>query len=86
MKDVNLLECVHCGDVLRKVGHVGLISYAWGDAAAGKQESLAVTLWLRKPVLVRVAADRTTLFTLLPQADVVLPATPSPSPPAPAWN
>jgi polyferredoxin len=92
------IECVHCGDcvdacedVLRKLGHEGLVHYVWGDAESGKgQESLArrmgfrdakrwailvvalcyftalgVTLWRRKPVLVRVAADRATLFTRL---------------------
>lgn len=97
------IECVHCGDcvdacedVLRKVGHEGLINYAWGDSPArGERESLArrlgfrdakrwvilgvalcyfsalaASLWLRKPVLVRVAADRTTLFTKLPDGRI----------------
>ena len=81
---------------MRKLGHEGLIGYAWGDSPAkGEKESLlrrlgfrdakrwvilvvalcyftalATTLWLRKPVLVRVAADRTTLFTKLPDGRI----------------
>jgi len=97
------IECVHCGDcvdacedVLRKLGHPGLIHYTWGDQpAATVKESwfrrmgfrdakrvailgvtlaylgaLVVTLALRKPVQVRVAADRTTLFTKLPDGRI----------------
>lgn len=92
------LGCTHCGDcvdacedVLRKLGHPGLIHYAWGgQPKATVRESwlkrmgmrdakrvvvtlvtgaylaaLTYTLVSRKPVLIRVAADRTTLFTKL---------------------
>ena len=92
------LGCTHCGDcvdacedVLRKLGHPGLIHYAWG----GQPDALVVEPWYkrwglrdpkrfvilavclcyltalgvslasRKPVLIRVAADRSTLFTRL---------------------
>jgi len=45
------IECVHCGDcidacedVLRKVGHEGVIQYSWGETAgSGQKES-----WLRR--------------------------------------
>jgi cytochrome c oxidase accessory protein FixG len=97
------IECVHCGecvdaceDVLRKLGHPGLIHYAWGDEAVmvgrepwlrrlgirdGKRvailllalcylTALGVTLSRRKPVLIQVAADRTTAFTKLPDGRI----------------
>ena len=97
------LGCTHCGDcvdacedVLRKVGHPGLIHYAWGgqpkpavrepwfqrwgfrDAkrvvilavTCAYLAALTVTLAGRKPVLIRVAADRTTLFTRLPDGRI----------------
>jgi cytochrome c oxidase accessory protein FixG len=92
------LGCTHCGDcvdacedVLRRLGHPGLIQYAWGGTAkAAAPEpwyrrwglrdakrflilavclcylgALAFTLHGRKPVLIRVAADRSTLFNRL---------------------
>ena len=93
------IECVHCGDcidacedVLRRVGHPGLIHYAYGEhavAAGPAKESwmkrlgfrdgkrvaimlvllfyvsgLGVALSMRKPVLVQVAPDRSTLFSV----------------------
>ncbi len=90
------IECVHCGDcidacedVLRRVGHEGLIHYAYGEHAVPARESwikrlgfrdgkrvaimlvllfyvsgLAVALSMRKPVLVQIAPDRSTLFTV----------------------
>jgi polyferredoxin len=97
------LGCTHCGDcvdacedVLRKLGHPGLIHYAWGgQPAPAARESwfrrwgfrdakrvvilavtccylsaLTVTLLSRKAVLIRVAADRTTLFTRLPDGRI----------------
>jgi len=97
------LGCTHCGDcvdacedVLRKLGHPGLIHYAWGGqpAAAGRESwlkrmgmrdakrvvitvvtcgylaALGFTLVSRKPVLIRVAADRTILFTKLPDGRI----------------
>ncbi len=99
------IECVHCGDcidacedVLRKIGHPGLIHYSWGETAAvptapepwyhrwGFRDAkrvailllllfyvsgLAVALSMRKPLLVRVAPDRTRLFTVLPDGRIV---------------
>jgi cytochrome c oxidase accessory protein FixG len=94
------IECIHCGDcidacedVLRRVGHPGLIHYAYGEHALvagpakepwlkrlgfrdGKRvaillvllfyvSGLAVALSMRKPVLVQVAPDRSTLFNVL---------------------
>ena len=97
------IECVHCGDcidacedVLRKVGHPGLIHYSWGGAAASEARepwlkrigirdakrwvilavmvayltALGLTLHLRKPVLMRISPDRTTLFQVLPNGRV----------------
>ena len=96
------IECVHCGDcvdacedVLRKIGHPGLIHYAWGEkglSAPAKDEpwhhrwgfrdakrvvillvllfylsGLAVALSMRRPVLVYIAADRSTMYEI--QAD-----------------
>lgn len=94
------IECVHCGDcvdacedVLRRIGHPGLIHYAYGEHAAaagpvkepwfkrlgfrdGKRvaillvllfyvSGLAAALSMRRPVLVQVAPDRSTLFSVL---------------------
>jgi len=101
------IECVHCGDcidacedVLRKVGHEGLIRYSWGEAKSeaslaarepwprriglrdakrvvillvmvGYLCALGFALSLHRAVMVRIAPDRTTLFTLLPDGRVV---------------
>jgi len=97
------IECVHCGDcidacddVLRRVGHEGLISYSWGGGK-GRDASepwyrrwgirdakrigilavmvaylcaLGVAIYGRKPVLMRLSPDRTTLFTKLPDGRI----------------
>ncbi len=94
------IECVHCGDcvdacedMLRKLGHPGLIHYSWGEKETrtpGRAEpwhhrwgfrdakravilvvllfyfsGLAVALSVRRPVLVYIAADRSTMYTIL---------------------
>lgn len=99
------IECVHCGDcvdacedVLRKIGHPGLIHYAWGEkglSAPAKKEpwhhrwgfrdakrvvillvllfylsGLAVALSMRRPVLVYIAADRSTMYEIQPDGRV----------------
>ena len=99
------IECVHCGDcvdacedVLRRVGHEGLIHYSWGEelqVAQGPEpwyrrwgfrdakrmaillvllcymSGLAVALSMRKSLLVRIAPDRTVLYTILPDGRIV---------------
>lgn len=99
------IECVHCGDcvdacedVLRRVGHPGLIQYAWGDNPADPQRrepwlhriglrdpkrwvvllialfyliGLGLALSLRRPVLVYIASDRSSLYSVLPDGRVV---------------
>lgn len=97
------IECVHCGDcidacedVLRRLGHPGLIQYTYGEKAARASRgsllrrlgfrdakrvvialilvvyavALGMALALRRPVLVYVASDRTTLYDLLPDGRV----------------
>lgn len=97
------IECVHCGDcvdacedVLRRLGHPGLIQYAYGEKALREPKpsllrrlgfrdakrvvlalilvvytvALGTALALRRPVLVYVASDRTTLYDLLPEGRV----------------
>ncbi|BDU75504.1 4Fe-4S dicluster domain-containing protein [Mesoterricola sediminis] len=97
------IECVHCGDcidacedVLRRVGHPGLISYSWGGGKAQDRGepwyrrwgirdakrvailavmvaylcALGVAIHGRKPVLMRLNSDRTTLFTRLPDGRI----------------
>ncbi|MBK8793218.1 MAG: 4Fe-4S binding protein [Holophaga sp.] len=99
------IECVHCGDcvdacedVLRRLGHPGLIQYAWGEAPAGTKVrepwlhriglrdakrwvillimlfylvGLGIALSLRRPVLVYIASDRSTLYTVQADGKVV---------------
>jgi cytochrome c oxidase accessory protein FixG len=98
------IECVHCGDcvdacedVLRRIGHPGLIHYSWGEHAAptgpepwysrwGFRDAkrvvillvllfyvsgLAVALSMRKSLLVRIAPDRTRLYSILPDGRIV---------------
>jgi cytochrome c oxidase accessory protein FixG len=99
------IECVHCGDcvdacedVLRRVGHPGLIHYAWGEKSLTTQAQdepwfyrwgfrdakrivillvltfyltgLGVALSMRQPVLVYIAADRSTLYNIHPDGRV----------------
>lgn len=99
------IECVHCGDcvdacedVLRRVGHPGLIHYSWGEkntAASTQKEpwhhrwgfrdakrvvillvllfylsGLGVALSMRRPVLVYIAADRSTMYQIQPDGRV----------------
>jgi polyferredoxin len=99
------IECVHCGDcvdacedVLRRVGHLGLIHYTWGEASVAEKPreswlhriglrdakrwvillimlfyliGLATALSLRRPVLVYLASDRSTLYSVQPDGRVV---------------
>jgi cytochrome c oxidase accessory protein FixG len=97
-KSPHQIECVHCADcidacedVMRKIGHPGLIHYSWGEQAPSAVREtwyrrlgfrdakrlvillillfyaigLGTALSMRRPVLVRIAPDRITLYKTL---------------------
>ncbi len=68
------IECVHCGDcvdacedVLRKVGHEGVVQYAWGEAGARGREPFLRRIGLRdakRAVILAVMAGYLTALAL----------------------